>query len=153
MLSKIEHDLNTYLKVRKNIVLILSDAGSVERFIAKPNNKNVPSMYQLIETSYNKSDYGYWVKPKLKLRATPRQMTHYSLAIDLLLMIDESIFDDPLLMRKILWLKATRNSYTAIGKYLVYHRTTIKRMYENILDKLANKIIQESLDIFDKKFI
>ena len=50
MLSKIEHDLNTYLKVRKNIVLILSDAGSVERFIAKPNNKNVPSMYQLIET-------------------------------------------------------------------------------------------------------
>ena len=80
-------------------------------------------------------------------------MTHYGLAIDLLLMIDDSIFDDPLLMRKILWLKATRNSYTAIGKYLVYHRTTIKRMYDNVLDKLANKIIQESLDIYDKKFI
>ena len=128
MLSKIEHDLNEYLRVRKNIILILSDAGSCERFLAKPNNRNVPSMYQLIETNY-------------------------STAIDLLLMIDESISDDPLLMRKILWLKATRNSYTAIGKYLVYHRTTIKRMYDNVLDKLANKIIQESLDIYDKKFI
>ena len=62
------------------------------------------------------------------------------------------LFEDPLLMRKILWLKATRNSYTAIGKYLIYHRTTIKRMYDNVLDKLTNKIIKESLDIFDKKF-
>ena len=153
MLSKIEHDLNEYLRVRKNIILILSDACSCERFLAKPNNRNVPSMYQLIETNYLPSEHGYWDKAKLKLRATPRQMTHYGLAIDLLLMIDESIFDDPLLMRKILWLKATRNSYTAIGKYLVYHRTTIKRMYDNVLDKLANKIIQESLDIYDKKFI
>ena len=153
MLSKIEHDLNEYLRVIKNIILILSDACSCERFLAKPNNRNVPSMYQLIETNYLPSEHGYWDKAKLKLRATPRQMTHYGLAIDLLLMIDESIFDDPLLMRKILWLKATRNSYTAIGKYLVYHRTTIKRMYDNVLDKLANKIIQESLDIYDKKFI
>ena len=153
MLSKIEHDLNEYLRVRMNIILILSDAGSCERFLKKPGNKNVPSMYQLIETSYLRSEHGYWDKTKLKLRATPRQLTNYETAIDLLLMIDESISDDPLLMRKILWLKATRNSYTAIGKYLVYHRTTIKRMYDNVLDKLANKIIQESLDIYDKKFI
>ena len=48
--------------------------------------------------------------------------------------------------------KATRNSFTSIGKYLVYHRTTIKRMYDNILDKLTNKIIKESLDIYDRKF-
>ena len=153
MSSKIEHEVDVYIRVRKNIILIMNDAGSCERFLAKPNNRNVPSMYQLIETNYLPSEHGYWDKAKLKLRATPRQMTHYGLAIDLLLMIDESIFDDPLLMRKILWLKATRNSYTAIGKYLVYHRTTIKRMYDNVLDKLANKIIQESLDIYDKKFI
>ena len=61
---------------------------------------------------------------------------------DLLLMIDEKLFEDPLLMRKILWLKATRNSYSAIGRYLIYHRTTIKRMYDNILDKLSEKIIK-----------
>ena len=154
MLSKIEHNLNEYIKVRKNIVNIFSDAGSCERFLSKPNNNRCPSMYQLLEQhlGYDKKDWGYYVAPKLKLRATPRQMTHYGLAIDLLLMIDESIFDDPLLMRKILWLKATRNSYTAIGKYLIYHRTTIKRMYDTILDKLTNKIIKECLDICDKKF-
>ena len=153
MLSKIEHNLNEYIRVRKNIILILSDAGSCERFLATPNNKNVPSMYQLIETSYLKSEHGYWDKIKLKLRATPRQMTNYETAIDLLLMIDESISEDPLLMRKIVWLKSTRNSYSSIGRYLFYHRTTIKRMYDNILDKLSEKIIKESLDIFNKKFI
>jgi len=153
MLSKIEHDINEYIRVRKNIILILSDAGSCERFLTKPNNKNVPSMYQLIATSYSKNEHGYWDKVKLKLRATPRQMSNYETAIDLLLMIDESISEDPLLMRKIVWLKSTRNSYSSIGRYLFYHRTTIKRMYDNILDKLSEKIIKESLDIFNKKFI
>ena len=154
MLSKIEHELNEYLKVRKNIVLIMNDAGSCERFLSKPNNKRCPSMYQLLETyvGYDKKDWGYYVTPKLKLRATPRQLTHYNLAIDLLLMIDEKLFEDPLLMRKILWLKATRNSFSSIGRYLIYHRTTIKRMYDNILDKLTNKVICNSIDIIDKKF-
>ena len=154
MLSKIEHDLNEYLRIRKNIVLIMNDAGSCERFLKKPSNNRCPSMYQLLEdyVGYDKKDWGYHVETKLKLRATPRQLTNYGLAIDLLLMIDESIFDDPLLMRKILWLKATRNSYSSIGRYLIYHRTTIKRMYENILDKLTDKIICNSIDIIDKKF-
>tara|TARA_R100001463_G_scaffold127162_2_gene185118 strand:+ start:250 stop:720 length:471 start_codon:yes stop_codon:yes gene_type:complete len=154
MSSKIEHEVDTYIKVRKNIVLILNDAGSCERFLSKPNNNRVPSMYQLLEdhVGYDKKDWGYHIAPKLKLRATPRQLTNYSTAIDLLLMIDESISEDPTLMRKILWLRATRNSYTAIGKYLIYHRTTIKRMYDTVLDKLTNKIIKESLDIYDKKF-
>jgi len=79
-------------------------------------------------------------------------MQNYDTAIDILLMVDDKLCDDPLLIRKILWLKATRNSFTSIGKYLIYHRTTIKRMYDNILDKLTNKIIKESLDIYDKKF-
>ena len=154
MLSKIEYDVDQYIKVRKNIVLIMNDAGSCERFLSKPNNKRVPSMYQLLEdhVGYDKKDWGYYVQPKLKLRATPRQLTNYNTAIDLLLMIDEKLFEDPLLMRKILWLRATRNSYTAIGKYLIYHRTTIKRMYDTILDKLTNKVICNSIDIIDKKF-
>ena len=107
-------------------------------------------MYQLIETNYLPTEFGYYEK-KLKLRATPRQMTNYGLAIDLLLMV-EQVSEDPLLDRKILWLKAKRNSFSKIGKYLVYHRTTIKRMYDNILDKLTNKIIKESVDILVKKF-
>ncbi len=154
MSSKIDYEVDRYIKVRKNIVLIMNDAGSCERFLSKPNNKRVPSMYQLLEdhVGYDKKDWGYYVQPKLKLRATPRQLTNYNTAIDLLLMCDDKLFEDPLLMRKILWLRATRNSYTAIGKYLIYHRTTIRRMYDTILDKLTNKIIKECLDICDKKF-
>ena len=151
MSSKIEHDVDVYLKVRRNIVMILDDAGRCERFLKAPGNKNTPSMYQIIETCYLKSEHGYYDK-KLKLRATPKQLTNYDTAIDLLLMIDETVSDNPLLMKKILWLRATRNSYTAIGKYLIYHRTTIKRMYDKILDSLTNKIIKESVDILDKKF-
>ena len=151
MLSRIEYDLNEYIRIRKNIILVLDDAGRCERFLAMPNNKNVPSMYQLIETNYLPSEHGYYDKAKLKLRATPRQVTNYETAIDLLLLIVDTISDDPLLMRKIVWLKATRNSFSSIGRYLIYHRTTIKRMYDNILDKLSEKIIKECLDIYDKK--
>ena len=152
MSSKIEYDLDRYIKVRKHLELVLDDAARAERFIARPNNNRCPSMYQLIETNHIPTEIGYWEKPKLKLRATPRQMTNYGLAIDLLLMVQD-LSEDPLLDRKILWLRAKRNSYSRIGKYLVYHRTTIKRMYDNILDKLTNKIIKDCLDIYAKKFI
>ena len=150
MSSKIEYDLDRYIKVRKHLELVLDDAARAERFIARPNNNRCPSMYQIIETNYLPTELGYYEK-KLKLRATPRQMTNYGLAIDLLLMVDQ-VSEDPLLDKKILWLKAKRNSFTRIGKYLVYHRTTIKRMYDKILDALTNKIIKESVDILDKKF-
>ena len=150
MSSKIEYDLDRYIKVRKHLELVLDDAARAERFIARPNNNRCPSMYQLIETGHLPSELGYYEK-KLKLRATPRQMTHYDLAIDLLCMVDQ-VSEDPLLDKKILWLRAKRNSFSKIGKYLVYHRTTIKRMYDKILDALTNKIIKESVDILDKKF-
>ena len=151
-LSKIEYDLNIYLKVRRNIVNILNDAAICERFLSKPNNNRCPSMYQALETYYNKKDWGYYTEAKLKLRATPRQMTNYDTAIDLLLMIETDVSEDPLLLRKIYWMKANRSSWSSIGKYFGYHRTTVKRMYEIVLDKLSNKIIDTSIDIFDKKF-
>ncbi len=150
MSSKIEYDLDRYIKVRKFLELVFDDAARAERFIARPNNNRCPSMYQIIETNYLPTELGYYEK-KLKLRATPRQMTHYGMAIDLLIMCEE-VSEDPMLDRKILWLRAKRNSFTRIGKYLVYHRSTIKRMYDKILDSLTNKIIKESVDILDKKF-
>ena len=55
---------------------LLEDAVYVERFLAKPNNRSCPSMYQLIETSYDKEEIGYYIK-NLKLRATARQLTIY----------------------------------------------------------------------------
>ena len=68
------------------IVRLLEDAVYCERFLAKPNNRSCPSMFQLIETSYDQEDIGYYMK-NLKLRATPQQLTRYEFVIDLLLMI------------------------------------------------------------------
>ena len=152
MSSKIDHELNQYLFVRTNIINILADAAVAERFIRAPNNKRCPSMYQMLETYYDKKDWGYHVEPKLKLRGTPRQMTNYDTAIDLLLMIDTDIDEDPVLMRKISWMRANRNKWTNIGKYFGIHRTTVKRMYDRVLDKLSNKVIAQSVDILVKKF-
>jgi len=152
MSSKLEHKLNQYLEVRNNIVNILADAAIAERFIRAPNNRRCPSMYQMLETYYDKKDWGYHVEPKLKLRGTPKQMQNYDTAIDLLLMIDTDISEDPVLMRKISWMRANRNKWTNIGKYFGIHRSSVKRMYDKVLDKLSNKIISESVDILIKKF-
>ena len=152
MSSKIDHEVNQYLFVRTNIVNILADAAIAERFIRAPSNKRCPSMYQMLETYYDKKDWGYHVEPTLKLRGTPKQMQNYDTAIDLLLMIDTDISEDPVLMRKISWMRANRNKWTSIGKYFGIHRTSVKRMYDKVLDKLSNKIIIESVDILIKKF-
>ena len=151
-MSKIEHEINQYIFVRTNIVNILADAAIAERFIRAPSNRRCPSMYQLLETYYDKRDWGYHVENKLKLRGTPKQMTNYDTAIDLLLMIETDISDDPVLMRKISWMRANRNKWTVIGKYFGINRTSVKRMYDRVLDKLSNKIITQSVDILSKKF-
>ena len=67
-------------------------------------------------------------------------------------MINTDIDKDPVLMRKISWMRANRNKWTVIGKYFGIHRTSVKRMYDKVLDKLSNKIIADSVDILDKKF-
>ena len=152
MSSKIDHEINQYLFVRSNIINILADAAIAERFIRAPSNKRCPSMYQILETYYDKKDWGYHAEPKLKLRGTPKQMQNYDTALDLLLMIETDISDDPVLMRKISWMRANRNKWTNIGKYFGIHRTTVKRMYDRVLDKLSNKVISQSVDIIVKKF-
>ena len=152
MSSKIDHEINQYLFVRSNIINILADAAIAERFIRAPSNRRCPSMYQLLETYYDKKDWGYYTETKLKLRGTPRQMQNYDTAIDLLLMIDTDIDKDPVLMRKISWMRANRNKWTVIGKYFGINRTSVKRMYDRVLDKLSNKVISTSVDIINKKF-
>ena len=49
-------------------------------------------------------------------------------------------------------MRANRNKWTSIGKYFGIHRTSVKRMYDKVLDKLSNKIITQSVDILIKKF-
>ena len=155
MLGKV---IEKQLNVEKNIIRILDDAAYAEKFLSKPNNNRRPSMFQLIEatcgyTEYDKEDYGYHVNNKLKLRATPRQMTHYGLAIDFLLEVKDDISDDPVRDRKLLWLRANRIKWSTLSKMFGKHRTTVKRMYETILSRLATKINAMHLDKYDKNFI
>ena len=78
-------------------------------------------------------------------------MTRYSLALDILMEIDKDVSDNPRMARKLLWLRANRFKWTQLAKQFGYHRITIKKMYETILDKLCNKL-KNNLYIFDKIF-
>ena len=80
-------------------------------------------------------------------------MTHYNLAVDIILEVKEDISDDPVLDRKLLWLRANRIKWSTMAKMFGKHRTTVKKMYEIILNRLATKINATTLDKYDKFFI
>ena len=151
MRKSIERIIEEKLKLEELVVEILSDAAYAERFISKPSNNNVPSMYKLLDFIRERKDIGFYDRPKLILRATPRQMTRYSLALDILCEVDKDISDDPTLDRKLLWLRANRFQWTKLGRFFGFHRTTIKRRYETILDKLCTKL-KNNFDNLDKIF-
>ena len=136
--QRIADQVNLEYQIQK----LLEDAVYVERFLAKPHNRNCPSMYSLIETAYTKEDYGYWTQ-KLKLRANPKQLSRYDFVIDLLLMIKEDIFDDPIFARRLLWLRASHHKWTRLARHFGYHRTTLKNKYLIILERLATKVKKE----------
>lgn len=152
MLRTIDNVIEEQIKLEKLIIEILDDAAYAERFIAAPNNNRVPSMYQVLESYYDKKDWGFHVKPKLVMRATPRQMTRYELALDILLLIEDDISDDPSLDRKLFWMRANRFKWTKLGKFFGFHRITIKNRYIKVLDKLSNKL-KNSFDKLDRLFI
>ena len=151
MRKSIERIIEEKLKLEELVVEILSDAAYAERFISKPNNNRCPSMYKLLDFMRERKDIGFYDRPKLILRATPRQMTRYGLAIDILLLIEKDISDDPNLDRKLMWLRANRFKWTKLGRFFGFHRTTIKRRYEIVLDKLCIKL-KNNFDNFDKIF-
>lgn len=152
MLKSIEKIVEEQIKLERLIIEILDDAAYAEKFIAGPHNNRCPSMYQVLESYYDKKDWGFHVKPKLVLRATPRQMSRYELALDILLFVDDDISDNPKLDRKLLWLRANRFKWTKLGKFFGFHRITIKNRYKNLLDKLSNKL-KNNFDKLDKVFI
>ena len=84
MRKSIERIIEEKLKLEELVVEILSDAAYAERFISKPNNNRCPSMYKLLDFIRERKDIGFYDRPKLILRATPRQMTRYGLALDIL---------------------------------------------------------------------
>ena len=151
MRKSLERLIEEKLRLEELVAEILSDAAYAERFISKPNNNRQPSMYKLLDFIRERKDIGFYDRPKLILRATPRQMTRYGLAIDILLLIEKDISDDPNLDRKLLWLRANRFQWTKLGRFFGFHRTTIKRRYEIVLDKLCIKL-KNNFDNFDKIF-
>ena len=151
MKKSLERLIEEKIKLTELVVEILSDAAYAERFISKPNNNRQPSMYKLLDFIRERKDIGFYDRPKLILRATPKQMTRYSLALDILCLIDKDISDDPNLDRKLMWLRANRFQWTKLGRFFGFHRTTIKRRYEIVLDKLCIKL-KNNFDNFDKIF-
>lgn len=147
-------DFNHYLKqdilTIRNIVNLFEDAARTERFIAKPRHPGAPSMYDILITSYDKSDIGYYQK-QLKLRASPRQITRWEFAIDMLMLIDNDIVDNPIEIREMIWMRAKKYKWSELARHFGYHRTTIKNKYLTILGKLVDKIkVKIKFDILDK---
>ncbi|BCV08576.1 MAG: hypothetical protein CM15mL9_060 [uncultured marine virus] len=105
MRKSIERIIEEKLKLEELVVEILSDAAYAERFISKLK-QNVPSMYKLLDFIREKKDIGFYDRPKLILRATPRQMTRYGLAFRYSFVDRKDISDDPNLDRKLYVLRA-----------------------------------------------
>lgn len=139
-------NLFTELQVR----ILLEDAVFTERFIAKPNNNRVPAMYKIIECSYDEQDYGFYVST-LRAKATPKQLSRYNFAVEVMLLIKSDIDKDPVFARKLLWMRASRYPMSRLAKMFGYHRQTLKLRYQNILEKLVAKInITFPFDRLDK---
>ena len=124
------------------IIHLLDEAAFTERFLSKPKPPHAPSMYDLITTSYTEDEVGYY-KKELKMRATPRQITRWDFAIDVLLMIKPDISKDPIFDRKLMWLRANRFKWSKISRFLGMHRTTLRLRYEKLLEQLGRKVKAE----------
>jgi len=123
-----------------NLVFLLNEAARTERFLSKPKHPGSPSMYDVLITTYEKKDIGYYQKALVKLRATPRQVTRWSFAIDALLAIDIDISKDPLLDRQIIWMRSNRFNWSQCARHFGYNRVSIKNRYMKVLSALINKL-------------
>ena len=138
-MNNLANQLRDEITNEAHIVHLLDDAAFAERFLSKPKPPKAPTMYDLITTSYSPEDIGFY-KRELKLRATPRQISRWEFAIDVLLLIDKDICEDPLMYRKLFWLRANRFKWTRLSKMLGPHRTTLKLRYQKVLDQLSKKV-------------
>ena len=136
----IEVQLKTAVYAFTNLVSLIDEAARTERFLSGPRPPRAASMYDLLQTTYMQGDWAYYEKQLLKLRATPRQITRWEFAIEALLAVDTDISKDPLLDKQIIWMKANRYKWTAIGKHFGFTRHQVRNRYEKVLTRLLNKI-------------
>jgi len=138
-MNKLGQQLKEQITQEIEIKRLLDEAAFTERFLTKPKPPAAPKMWDLLMTSYDKEDAGYW-NTTFKLRATPKQITRWEFAIDILLMIKSDISKDPMFDRKLVWLKANRFKWTQLQRMLGVNRTTLKKRYEKLLDVLSRKV-------------
>ena len=136
----IEVQLKTAVYAFTNLVSLIDEAARTERYLSAPRGPRASSMYDLLQTTYMQGDWAYYEKQLLKLRATPRQITRWEFAIEALLAVDTDISKDPLLDKQIIWMKANRYKWTAIGKHFGFTRHQVRNRYEKVLTRLLNKI-------------
>ena len=139
-MSNLSKVLENEIICLNNLIFLLDEAARTERFLSKPRHPGTPSMYDVILTTYEKKDVGYYEKALLKLRATPKQVTRWEFAIDALLAIESDISKDPMLDRQIIWMRANRFKWTQVGRHFGFNRVSIKNRYMKILSALINKI-------------
>lgn len=136
----IEIQIKTAVFALTNLVSLIDEAARTERFLSGPKPPKAASMYDLLSVSSQPGDWSFYEKQLLKLRATPRQITRWEFAIEALIAIDAEVSKDPILDRQIIWMRANRFKWTAIGKYFGFTRHQIKNRYEKVLSRLLNKI-------------
>jgi len=136
----IERQLKTAVFAFTNLVSLIDEAARTERFLSGPKPPKAASMYDLLQTTYMQGDWAYYEKQLSKLRATPKQITRWEFAIDALIAVDAEISKDPVLDRQIIWMRANRFKWTAIGKHFGFTRHQIRNRYEKVLTRLCNKI-------------
>jgi hypothetical protein len=126
LMSNLSKVLENEIICLNNLIFLLDEAARTERFLSKPKHPGTPSMYDLLITTYEKKDIGYYEKALLKLRATPKQITRWEFAIDALLAIETDISKEPILDRQIIWMRANRFKWTQVGKHFGFNRVSIK---------------------------
>ena len=126
------------------IVEVFYRAGLCERLIPGLQKPGSPSMYKILEMSYDSKDLGYYDKKPLKLRANQNQIACWEMAIDLLAKTPK------LENRRLIWAKAMRFSWVKLGKQFGCHRTTIKKRYISAILDLEFRLDKLTLDKIDK---
>ena len=132
--------------ISHKIIEIFSEAGRAERMMPGLNalKPKAPRMFDLLEMSYDPKDVGYYAKKPMKLRANPRQIACWELAIDLLAKIEK--LED----RRLIWARAMRYSWVALGKQFGCHRVTIKKKYTVAILNLEFNLEKSVVDKIDK---
>ena len=126
------------------IVEVFYRAGLCERLMPGLQQPGSPSMYKILEMSYDSKDLGYYDKKPLKLRANQNQIACWEMAIDLLAKTPK------LENRRLIWAKAMRFSWVKLGKQFGCHRTTIKKRYISAILDLEFRLDKLTLDKIDK---